>query len=795
MKFLVPIFLALLSGFASAQFSGFLPNPDLLTVSPAFANAGSTIEVTITGKAMDEIETLRFADERIRVEPVRKTPDEFFPEGELVPNRFAVTIPEDVEPGVYEVRSLGYFGLSTARPFLVVEKDAKEIAEATDHTSPEKAQAIELNSGVAGYMRSKFVDWYRFSAKSGQRILIEAWAERLDSRGDAMLSLYDAAGRMLEVSRSHFGRDPFVDFTAPADGDFLIAVSDSLFRGDATYFYRLELSTGAHLDFAFPAAAEPGSESEFTLHGRNLPGGSMGEGLKLNGKPLETLVVQLKAPEQPSVLPGIFAGKPRAGLVPSFEHRVGDSNPVRIGFATAPVVREQPTEEVQQLQLPCEVSGRFDEPADLDVYRFKASKGQTWWIEVISERMGAMTDPYVLVEKIDGETQTKIAENDDPPSFYGPDALDDLNVDTLDPALSFTAEEDGEFQVTIVNRSAGGSLAHLYRLAIREAKPDFQLIAGTELTKTINNDAMPMAPLLRQGGSMIFRILAFRQDGFEGEIVVTAEGLPEGVTSPPLVMTGTTHEGYLTLQAAPETPAWSGPIRIVGRAKIGDSEIERDARSASIIWGIRVFGNQRQVRSRLDEEIVLSVIDSEIEPCRIAPTEDKIWQVELKQKLEIPIKIEDVARVGAMQVEVFGFPGLLRSPPKVSVPEGAKEARMEINFTPTGNFKPVPGKHQFVLQGIGNTNYVQNPDGAKRAEAEAKRIADLAAAAAEELKKAQAAGNADVAALREKVNRANALKAAADKAAKTAADLAKEKRTQFATYSLPITVEVVEPAK
>ncbi|MEM7011217.1 MAG: hypothetical protein AAF585_07005, partial [Verrucomicrobiota bacterium] len=492
--------------------------------------------------------------------------------------------------------------------------------------------------------------------------------------------------------------------------------------------------------------------------------------------------------------PGVFAGKPRHGIVPSFEHRVGDSNPVRIGFASAPVVQENPAEEIQQLQAPCEVSGRFDEAADFDVYRFKATKGQTWWIEVISERMGAMTDPYVLVERIDAEEKAKVAESDDPPSFYGPDTLDDLNVDTLDPSLSFAAKEDGEFQVSIFNNSASGSLAHLYRLAIREAKPDFQLIAGTELTKTINNDAWPMAPLLRQGGSLIYRILVFRQDGFEGDIVVTAEGLPEGVTAPPLVMTGTTHEGYLTLQCAPGTPAWTGPIRIVGRAKIGDTEIAHDARSASIIWGIRVFANQRQVRSRLDEEIVLSIIDSETEPTRIATAEDKIWKVALKEKLEIPIKIEDVARLGAMQVEVFGFPGLLRSPPKVSVPEGAKEAKLEINFTPTGSFKVVPGKHQFVLQGIGNTNYVYNPNGATRAEAEAKRIADLAAAAAEDLKKAQSAGEGDVSALQAKVTRANALKAAADKAAKAAADLAKEKKTQFATYSLPITVEVTEAA-
>ena len=95
----------------------FMPNPDLLPLTPAVAKAGSTVEVTIKGTNLDDTTTLRFADPRFEVEAVTLPADDFHPDPRPVANRFRVTIPDTLEAGLYEVRSLGYFGLSTARPF------------------------------------------------------------------------------------------------------------------------------------------------------------------------------------------------------------------------------------------------------------------------------------------------------------------------------------------------------------------------------------------------------------------------------------------------------------------------------------------------------------------------------------------------------------------------------------------------------------------------------------------------------------------------------------------------------
>ncbi len=38
-------------------------------------------------------------------------------------------------------------------------------------------------------------DYYKFTAKAGQRVIIDCWAYRIDSRMDPSLVLYDASGQ------------------------------------------------------------------------------------------------------------------------------------------------------------------------------------------------------------------------------------------------------------------------------------------------------------------------------------------------------------------------------------------------------------------------------------------------------------------------------------------------------------------------------------------------------------------------------------------------------------------------
>src|SRR5436190_541732 len=75
---------------------------------------------------------------------------------------------------------------------------------------------------VNGRADADTVDYFKFPARKGQRVLIECLAKDIDSRMDDTLILYDAGGQELERRR----RGGLLDFIAPADGEFVLAVSD-----------------------------------------------------------------------------------------------------------------------------------------------------------------------------------------------------------------------------------------------------------------------------------------------------------------------------------------------------------------------------------------------------------------------------------------------------------------------------------------------------------------------------------------------------------------------------------------
>lgn len=820
-----------------------LPYTDLHTVSPAIARAGESLEVTLSGDHLEDIEGLRFNEPRIVAAPVRSAPDDFFPEGRIERNRFTVTVPAEVPPGIYEVRSRGYFGLSTGRPFLVLPAGAPEIVEAGDISRRQTAMELPIETGVRGIVDGQRIDWFKIAAKKGERLLVEVWAERLDSRLDARVIVTDADGRELESQNDTFGRDPLADFTAPADGTYYIGLSDILYRGGgSSYFYRMQVTRRPQIDFAFPPAIPPGQTARVTLFGRNLPGGSPGEGASLDGKPLETLEVEIAMPAEPSSPLTFTSDTPRQAILPAIEYRLPGSNATRIGFATAPVVLEPPGDAAfQTVAVPCEIAGRFEADGDSDAYRFPAKQGATYWIESLSERLTASTDPVILLRKVGkdaqgAETLTAVAENDDPPSFFSVNNQDATHADTNDAVLGFTADADAVYEVKLLNNLASGGIAHRYRLAIREAAPDFQLLTATEqeVTATNGRAGYPAAPLVRRGGSIAYRVLAPRRDGFDGDIVVTAEGLPPGITAAPLVLSGASETGFLTVAAAPDAPAWSGPITIQGKATVGGREVVRVARNASLVWGV-IFADAMRVRTRFDLETVLSVSGDETAPAFLAQADPaKTWQVELNGKIEIPVKVTDLGtRKGALTVIPFGFPGLHRSPPSVTINEGATDGVLAFEMKPGGNFAIKPGRYQFVLQGIGLAKYRYHPGAIDAATAEKTRLEGLAqglerqaaeagrqvAAAQQALDAAKAnaasATGADQAAMAQRVKEAEAALAAAKKAVadleakvKRGRDLAseaaraveaattkaKETDTRFSTLSLPIAVEVREPA-
>ena len=186
---------------------------------------------------------------------------------------------------------------------------------------------------------------------------------------------------------------------------------------------------------------------------------------------------------------------------------------------------------------------------------------------------------------------------------------------TDDPAFRFVAPADGTYRVLVRNLATytRPDPRLVYRLTIRPELPDFRVVANPRLlpfsTDPNQNPATVWTPLLRKGGTELIDIIVFRRDGFDSEVTVTVDGLPQGVTASPLIIGPGQEIGSLVLSAAEDAPEAMTAINIVGKAKIGDQEIARPARAATMIWG-GVF-QQVTARSRLARDLVIAVSGGE----------------------------------------------------------------------------------------------------------------------------------------------------------------------------------------
>jgi Bacterial pre-peptidase C-terminal domain len=343
-----------------------LPVARLFSIFPAGGKQGTTLEVTIAGEDLDNVSKLHFSDPAITA--VQKTqPPGLGQQGpQPVPGQFTLTIAPEAKAGICEVRAIGKYGVSNPRAFVIGTRD--ELVEKEPNNTAEQATEVQLGTVVNGQSNGgSDQDFYKVTAKSGQRVIVDCWAYRIDSRMDATLVLYDAAGKELARNRDTNRRDPLLDFVVPADGVYYVEVHDFLYAGSSEYFYRLEIGTDAYLDFVFPPAGLPGSNDTYTLYGRNLPGGQKTNLLAADGKPLESLAVPIALPGDDSVEKLEFQSvvEPDESGIDAVAYRLptpaGASNSVRLGFATAPVVVEQePNDEpakAQAIQVPCEFVG------------------------------------------------------------------------------------------------------------------------------------------------------------------------------------------------------------------------------------------------------------------------------------------------------------------------------------------------------------------------------------------------------------------------------------------------------
>ena len=778
-----------------------LPQPKLSTIAPAGGKQGSSVEVTLTGSDQDDATQLVFSHPGITSKSAEQ--------------KFTVAIAADVPPGFYDVRVVGRYGISNPRTFMVGQW--AEFARAGTNTIFESAQMVPFGCTINGRAEASGMDFYKFPVKKGQRVLLECHAREIDSRMAAAMMLYSSTGGELERSRT----GDVMDYTAEADGHLVVKVHDFIYRGGPEFFYRLTISEGPFIDSIFPAAGVPGTKAKFTLLGRNLPGSTPAKGLVVGGKPLEQLEVEIDVPGDALARQRLWTGRAllsSAAQVDGFEYQLktprGISNPVLLGFATAPVVLEvepnQKPGEAQKITPPCEVSGRFYPVGDEDVFTFEAKKGDAYTLELIASRLGQLSDPQIVVQKVtkDDKGAEKVSEvlelSDSPASIGGAE----FNTASNDPGGRFEAKEDGTYRLRVrdlFNRSQPNARL-TYRLSIRKEAPDFRLVAIPEANevKKAPADVIRWNPSLRRGETIPIKLLVLRRDGFKEDIQVSVDGLPKGVTAGDLRIPASSNVVNLLLAADDKATAWAGPVRIIGKAKVGDTELIREARGASITWDIAAdAATTDPVRTRLTRGgVVVAVSEVEAAPFSLVPENSKPFEAVVGSKLKVPFKVAHRGDFAAdLKLKAYGAADADKLK-ELDVPGKATNVVWEVDLAQT---KLAAGTHSIYLLGRAKGKFRFMMDSAKAAEEAAKKAekeaAELVAAvkAAEEAAKKAGAGPADAKAAAEKAVKEAAAKAKEAEARKTSAqsrmkemaDKSKAKDIDAAFYSLPITVNLV----
>ncbi len=236
----------------------------------------------------------------------------------------------------------------------------------------------------------------------------------------------------------------------------------------------------------------------------------------------------------------------------------GGSNPVPVVLSDLPVTVESPegnnsADTAMPVDLPGAISGRIESKADIDCYAFDAKKGDQISLQVKARRNGSGLDSIVRILSSDGKL---LAENDDL-RLWNKMTVQDSQIE------NWTVPADGTYVVEIRDVHLRGGEDFVYVLELTEAKPYFEL--------TLDSDKSWLTP----GTRAALFVRCVRKNGFDGEIQLHIEGLPEGVSaSCGRILAGKSIDGCIILEATAGTQMDAANVRVWGTASLPATAVE-----------------------------------------------------------------------------------------------------------------------------------------------------------------------------------------------------------------------------
>jgi len=502
-----------------------------------------------------------------------------------------VTVAPDAPPGERELRVITPRGPSNPLVFYVGQLPehtrkpmrtsaqqvlGKEYLALRNRPADEAEVRVNIPCTLNGQIASREVNSYRFTARKGQRLVITTLARQLipyiadgvPGWFQPVLVLYDANGKEVAYDDDYrFKPDPTILYEVPKDGEYVLAIYDAVYRGREDFVYRITIGEEPFVTSIFPLGGRVGQPVSITMKGWNL------DGAAIRTPPTD-------APE---------------GVYQIFATRNGHiSNPIPFALDTLPECLEKEGNNTparaQKVTLPIIINGRIDKPDDTDVFQFTGKSGQTVVVEVNARRLDSPLDSIVKLTDAKGKL---VAVNDD-----WEDLATGLNTHHADSYFMAKLPADGTYYVHISDAARRGGEEYGYRLRISPPRPDFALRvvpssavvyrsapyqamkSKTSYSKSFKSSAGSYGGSSLRGSSATVSVYAIRKDGYTGPIKIELKGSQPGFYAQPTTLLGSQDVVRFSFRADTSAPKQPVNLFIVGRAKIGDQEIVREATPA-----------------------------------------------------------------------------------------------------------------------------------------------------------------------------------------------------------------------
>jgi hypothetical protein len=463
----------------------------------------------------------------------------------------SITIAPDAEPGQHELRLATGAGLTNPLIFCVGElpefskKSAIESAELQNLAAAKPSEEakgemrVTLPAILNGQILPGRADRFRFTAHRGQRLVVVASARELipylpdavPGWFQATLTLFDSNGKELAYDDDYrFNPDPVLYYEILRDGDYVIEIKDSIYRGREDFVYRIVAGELPFVTSVFPLGGRAGTPTKIELRGWNLPTKT----LTPSFGDAEVGVHQLSVGKDEWV-----------------------SNLVSFAVDTLPECLERESndrpQKAQPVTMPVIINGRIDKSGDSDVFSFEGRAGSEIVAEVYARRLNS---PLDSVLRLTDSTGRQWAANDD---FEDKGA--GLTTHQADSYLRATLPADGSCYLHLADAQNKGGVEYAYRLRISTPRPDFEL------------RIVPSSINVRGGTSVPLTVYAFRKDGFNGDITLVLKDPPAGVNLSGSWVPAGQDKVRVTLTVPPTSTEEPLSLSLEGRATIDGREI------------------------------------------------------------------------------------------------------------------------------------------------------------------------------------------------------------------------------